>query len=205
VTVELTNSLLAYSVNTEFPTLGESLLYIAGIMFFLALNAFFVASEFAIVKVRPSQIEADAKETGKEAKTALQVVSNLDSYLSANQLGITISSLALGFLGEPFVTALVYPMLANTGMPAKAIYLTSLTLAYVSFTFLHVVVGELVPKSIAIRKALGVTKVLSGPLHLFYKSFQWVIAFFNGTANWLLKHIFRMEPISESEHSHLAE
>lgn len=203
--VDFSHCLLAYSVNTEFPTLGGALLYIAGIVFFLALNAFFVASEFAIVKVRPSQIEADAKESGREAPVALRVVSNLDSYLSANQLGITISSLALGFLGEPFVTALVYPLLAQTGMPGKAIYLTSLTLAYISFTFLHVVIGELVPKSIAIRKALGVTKVLCGPLHFFYKTFQWVIAFFNGTANWLLKHIFRMEPISGEEHIHSAE
>lgn len=202
---DLSNILLASAAHHEFPTLGESLLYLAGIIFFLALNAFFVASEFAIVKVRPSQIEADAKETGKESKIALNVVSNLDSYLSANQLGITISSLALGFLGEPFVTALVSPVLANTGMPDKVIYLTSLTLAYVSFTFLHVVIGELVPKSIAIRKALAVTKALSGPLHFFYKTFQWVIAFFNGTANWLLKHIFRMEPVSESEHTHSAE
>jgi len=201
----INSSIFAANVHTQFPTLAESLAYIAGIIFFLALNAFFVASEFAIVKVRPSQIETDAKESGKKATTALRVVSNLDSYLSANQLGITISSLALGFLGEPFVTALVYPLLAQTGMPSKAIYVISLTLAYVSFTFLHVVLGELVPKSIAIRKALLVTKVLSGPLHFFYKSFQWVITFFNGTANLILKYVFRLQPISEGDHSHSAE
>ena len=198
-------SVLAANVHTEFPTLVESLLYIAGIIIFLCLNAFFVASEFAIVKVRPSQIETDAKETGKNSPTALKVTRNLDSYLSANQLGITISSLALGFLGEPFVTALVYPLLSQTGMPPKAIYIISLTLAYVSFTFLHVVLGELVPKSIAIRKALMVTKVLSGPLHFFYKTFQWVIAFFNGAANLILKYVFRMEPVSEGDHTHTAE
>lgn len=197
--------LLAANVHTEFPSLGESLLYLAGITFFLALNAFFVASEFAIVKVRPSQIEADDKDAGRQSHVAIRVTKNLDSYLSANQLGITISSLALGFLGEPFVTALVYPILAQTGMPDRAIYVTSLTLAYVSFTFLHVVLGELVPKSIAIRKALAVTKVLAGPLHLFYKSFQWVITFFNGTANLILKYVFRMEPVSEGDHSHSAE
>lgn len=197
--------LLAANVHTEFPSLGESLLYLAGITFFLALNAFFVASEFAIVKVRPSQIEADDKDAGRQSQVAIRVTKNLDSYLSANQLGITISSLALGFLGEPFVTALVYPILAQTGMPDRAIYVTSLTLAYVSFTFLHVVLGELVPKSIAIRKALAVTKVLAGPLHLFYKSFQWVITFFNGTANLILKYVFRMEPVSEGDHSHSAE
>ncbi len=201
----LQSSLLTATTAVESLTLGKSLLYIVGIIFFLGLNAFFVASEFAIVKVRPSQIEADAKETGKEHPTALKVTSNLDSYLSANQLGITISSLALGFLGHPFVEALAEPLLSQTGMPTTAIKAVSITLAYICFTFLHVVLGELVPKSIAIRKALAVTKVLSGPLHLFYKSFQWVIAFFNGTANLILKYVFRMEPVSEGDHSHSAE
>jgi len=205
VIVDLPHLFLAFTVHGDFPSLGTSVLYILGIVFFLALNAFFVASEFAIVKVRPSQIEAEAKETGNPQKIALRVVNNLDSYLSANQLGITISSLALGFLGEPFVSALVYPVLAYTGMPEKAIYWTSLILAYASFTFLHVVVGELVPKSIAIRRSLGVTTMLAGPLHVFYKMFQWVIVFFNGTANLILKHLFKMEPVSECEHIHSAE
>jgi CBS domain containing-hemolysin-like protein len=196
---------LADAALHEFPSLGQSMLYILGIVFFLLLNAFFVASEFAIVKVRPSQLEALAKENGSDPKLALHVVNHLDGYLSANQLGITISSLALGFLGEPFVKALVYPMLASTGMPQTWIYWISLILAYASFTFLHVVVGELVPKSLAIRKAVPVTMSLVGPLHLFFKAFQWVIVFFNGTANWILRVIFRVDPISESEHIHSAE
>ena len=197
--------LLTIAGDPPFPSLGESLLYILGIVFFLLLNAFFVASEFAIVKVRPSQIEAQAKETGEDPKLALHVVNHLDGYLSANQLGITISSLALGFLGEPFVKALVYPLLAYTGMPEKGIYWTSLILAYASFTFLHVVIGELVPKSIAIRKSLAVTMTLVAPLHVFFKGFHWIIVFFNGTANWLLKHLFRIEPVNEGEHIHSAE
>ncbi len=205
MTLDFANSFLAVAVEHPFPSLGKSILYILGILFFLCLNGFFVASEFAIVKVRPSQLEAGAKESGSNPKLALHVVNHLDGYLSANQLGITISSLALGFLGEPFVKALVYPLLAYTGMPEKGIYWTSLILAYASFTFLHVVVGELVPKSIAIRKSVGVTMALVAPLHLFFKSFNWVIVFFNGTANWLLKHIVRIEPASESEHIHSAE
>jgi CBS domain containing-hemolysin-like protein len=205
VTVDLANSLLAVVGDPAFPSLGQSILYILGIVFFLLLNGFFVASEFAIVKVRPSQIEAQAKENGNDPRLALHVVNHLDGYLSANQLGITISSLALGFLGEPFVKALVYPLLAYTGMPDKGIYWTSLILAYSSFTFLHVVIGELVPKSLAIRKSLVITMALVGPLHLFFKCFQWVIVLFNGTANWLLKNLFRIEPVSESEHSHSAE
>jgi len=197
--------LLAVIGDPTFPTLGSSLLYVFGIVFFLLLNGFFVASEFAIVKVRASQIEAQAKEKGGNPKLALHVVNHLDGYLSANQLGITISSLALGFLGEPFVKALVYPLLAYTGMPATGMYWVSLILAYSSFTFLHVVVGELVPKSLAIRKSLAITMALVGPLHLFYKSFQWVIVLFNGTANWLLKTLFHIESVSEIEHIHSAE
>ena len=196
---------LAATGTHQFPSLGESLLYISGILFFLLLNAFFVASEFAIVKVRPSQLEAESKENGVDLKLALHVVNNLDGYLSANQLGITISSLALGFLGEPFVKALVYPLLAYTGMPEVGIYWTSLILAYASFTFLHVVIGELVPKSIAIRKSVPVTLALVRPLHLFFKGFHWVIVFFNNTANWILKNILHIDPISEGEHIHSAE
>jgi CBS domain containing-hemolysin-like protein len=189
----------------EFPTPLETMLYLLGIAFFLLLNAFFVASEFAIVKVRPSQLESHGKETGADTARAIHVVKHLDGYLSANQLGITFSSLALGFLGEPFVKALVSPLLAQTGMPEVGIYWVSLVIAYASFTFLHVVVGELMPKSIAIRRSVGTTLLLVGPLHLFYKSFSLVIRFFQGTANWLLKTLFRIEPISESEHVHSAE
>ena len=189
----------------DFPTLGETILYLFGITFFLLLNAFFVASEFAIVKVRPSQLESHGKETGADVSRAVHVVKHLDGYLSANQLGITFSSLALGFLGEPFVKALVSPILAQTGMPEVGIYCVSLIIAYASFTFLHVVVGELMPKSIAIRRALGTTMMLVGPLHLFFKTFYLVIRFFQGTANWLLKTFFRIDPISEGEHVHSAE
>ncbi len=205
MTADTAIQFLAVAGAHEFPSLGQSLLYILGIAFFLLLNGFFVASEFAIVKVRPSQLEALSKENGSNPKLALHVVNHLDGYLSANQLGITISSLALGFLGEPFVKALVYPLLASTGMPQMWIYWISLILAYASFTFLHVVVGELVPKSIAIRKAVPVTMALVAPLHLFFKMFHWVIVFFNGTANWVLKTIFRIDPISEGEQSHSAE
>lgn len=201
-------------VSHDFPGVGQVFLYIAGIVFFLLLNAFFVASEFAIVKVRLSQLESHGKETGADVLRAVHVVKHLDGYLSANQLGITISSLALGFLGEPFVEALISPLLFLMGIPEKAellglrlspVAVISFLLAIASFTFLHVVVGELLPKSIAIRKALRVTLVLTGPLHLFYISFFWVIRFFQGTANFLLKHVFRIDPISEGEHVHSAE
>ncbi len=194
-----------HPLSTEFPSGIEVVFYIVGIIFFLLLNAFFVAAEFAIVKVRPSQIETTGKESGRDFSRALHIVNHLDGYLSANQLGITISSLALGFLGEPFVTALVAPLLFQIGLPQNVVYWTSLALAIASFTFLHVVVGELMPKSIAIRKAVATTVLLAGPLHIFYKAFKLVIVFFNSTANWLLKTLFRIEPVGEGEHIHSAE
>jgi CBS domain containing-hemolysin-like protein len=190
---------------TEFPSLGKSLLYLVGIIFFLLLNAFFVASEFAIVKVRPSQLEAEAKANPVKTKTALHVVNHLDGYLSANQLGITIASLALGFLGEPFVEALVAPVLLLTGMSVWWVKLISFGLAIVSFTFLHVVIGELMPKSIAISRSVSTTLALASPLHAFYRSAHWAIIVLNGTANWLLKRLFNIEPVSEGGHSHSAE
>jgi CBS domain containing-hemolysin-like protein len=190
---------------TEFPSLGKTLLYLAGIIFFLLLNAFFVASEFAIVKVRPSQLEAETKADPAKLKTALRVVNNLDGYLSANQLGITIASLALGFLGEPFVEALVSPVLLLAGIPVFWVKGISFTLAIISFTFLHVVLGELMPKSIAIRRAVPVTLALAGPLHAFYRSAHWAIIVLQGAANRLLKIFFNMDPVSEGGHSHSAE
>jgi len=190
---------------TDFPSAGKAMLYIAGIIFFLFLNAFFVASEFAIVKVRPSQLEGEAKDNPVKAATALKVVNNLDGYLSANQLGITIASLALGFLGEPFVAAMVSPLLMQTGMSVWWVKGISFALAIISFTFLHVVIGELMPKSIAISRSVGVTMNLAAPLHAFYKSAHWAILVLNGTANWLLKKLFNIEPISEGDHHHSAE
>ncbi|MGB6221610.1 hemolysin family protein [Haloferula sp.] len=197
----------------DLPGLGKTLLYLSGIAFFLLLNAFFVASEFAIVRVRPSQLETYEKENPGSTRTATKVVENLDGYISANQLGITISSLALGFLGQPFVQALVSPLLFMAGMPesVQLLWLTlepvrwiSFALAIASFTFLHVVIGELLPKSIAIRKAVATTLLLTKPLHVFYRAFHWAIRVLNGTANFLLKHVFRIDPISEGERVHSA-
>ncbi len=192
-------------IRYDFPSGLEAFLYLLGITFFLLLNAFFVASEFAIVKVRPSQLESHGKETDVDVSKAVHVVSNLDGYLPANQLGITFSSLALGFLGQPFVTALISPVLSMTPMPAQGIYWVSLVIAYASFTFLHVVVGELIPKSIAIRRSLVTSLTLVAPLHVFYKTFYWLIRFLQATANWLLVNVFRIDPISEEEQVHSAE
>ena len=131
----------AVEVPYEWPSVSKAIWLLVGIVFFLLLNAFFVASEFAIVKVRPTQIDGELKSKPRRAKTAKHVVDHLDGYLSANQLGITIASLALGFLGEPFVAALVGPLLYRIpGLPdlvKSAIPTISFVLAIISFTFLH--------------------------------------------------------------------
>ncbi len=190
----------------ESLTLGKAALYLVGIVFFLLMNAFFVGSEFAIVKVRRSQIETGQKEKPRRSKVALQVVDNLDGYLSANQLGITIASLALGFLGEPFVAALIGPLLAEIpGFPPAAKAPLSFGIAIASFTFLHVVIGELVPKGIAIRRSLGTTLALARPLHWFYWLFKPAIVVLNGTANLVLSHVFRIDPVADGHHVHSSE
>ena len=189
----------------EFLSSGQALLYLAGIAFFLLLNAFFVASEFAIVKVRPSQLEAIENEAPGRATKAMKVVGKLDSYLSANQLGITISSLALGVFGGLFVYVLISPVLLQLGVPEsfewwlislQPVRLISFFLAIISFTFLHVVIGELIPKSIAIRFPVETTLKVAAPLAFFYTSFLWAIQLLNGAANFTLKRVLRIEPIA---------
>ena len=188
-----------------FPEWWESAAYIAGIFFLLLLNGFFVASEFAIVKVRPSQIEGALESKPRRAGISKHVVGNLDGYLSANQLGNTIASLALPVVGERFIALLVGPALFHTGLSAEVIKVITISTAMILFTFLHVVVGELLPKSIAIRKSLATTLLIARPLHIFYvvcRPFIWVL---NGTANWLLKTIFKIDPVSEGEAVHSSE
>ena len=184
----------------HYPTFAEAAWSVFWIVVLLLGNAFFVASEFAIVKVRPSQVETAGKLRGKAYATAEKVVGHLDGYLSANQLGITLSSLALGFIAEPFVAKLIGPTLYQIEWFRQDwIPTVSFITALVLFTFLHVVIGELLPKSVAIRKPLETTLLLAPPLRWFYVASWFAIYFLNGTANRLLKLIFRMDPAGEGE------
>lgn len=198
---------------TEYPPAWQIVLYLMGMVFFLLLNAFFVAAEFAIVKVRPSQVEGVMKLKPKRAQSTRAIIENLDPYLSACQLGITIASLALGFLGEPLVESLVGPSLSKMFPQLVAVKMVGLDvisaisfiIAIMSFTALHVILGELMPKSVAIRKSLATSLELSRPLQLFAKAFALPIHLMNGAANWLLKNLFRIQPIDEHGHAHSAE
>ncbi|MDB6150719.1 MAG: corC 2, partial [Chthoniobacter sp.] len=185
---------------------GNILLQLAVILFLVLLNGFFVASEFAIVKVRGSQLEALEEEGEKRAAFARHVTVHLDAYLSATQLGITLASLALGWVGEPFLARMIQPFFYAFGLTSEAVIRpVSITLAFAVITFLHIVLGELAPKSLAIRKSVITTLWIARPLALFYVLFKPAIWFLNGAANLVLKHVFRLEPVSEHELAHSEE
>jgi len=193
-------------VRYQWPTLGETLFYLGGIFLFLLLNALFVAAEFAFVKVRPSQIEAEGKDKSPEGVAARKIVADINPYLSAAQLGITVASLALGALGEPFIEKLVGPPLQEIPwFPPGLVSSLSWVLAIGSFTVLHVVVGEQLPKTIAIRKSLETTLVLARPMRLFYNLCSLPIRMLNGAANRLARVVFRIEPATGHEEAHSAE
>ncbi len=143
-----------------------SLLLVA---FFLAMNAFFVIGEFAMVRVRPSQIEMALQEGKPGAKAAKRVTENVNAYLAACQLGITLASLALGWLGEPAFSALVRPVLAPIGLSDTAISSIAIAIGYILMTTLHVVVGEQIPKSFAIFSTERWALRTSGVLVVFYR------------------------------------
>lgn len=170
----------------------------------IAMTGFFVASEFAIVKVRASRIDQLISEGNKRAITAKRVISSLDEYLSANQLGITITSLGLGWLGEPTVEKLLLPLLERMHISPSLAHVLSFAVAFGSITFLHVVVGELAPKTLAIQKAETITLLTAKPLILFYKVMYPFIWLLNTSAR-IVTSLFGLKPASEHELAHSEE
>ena len=170
------------------------------------LNGFFVTAEFALVKIRASQLDTLAAEGNKRATFAKQVKDNLNAYLSACQVGITAASLGLGWLGEPFIAGMLQPFFALAGIESTAVIKSvSFALAFSVITFLHIVLGEQAPKILAIRKAISATLFVSAPLRLFYTVFKPAIWLLNAASNWILLHLLRIEPIAEGELAHSEE
>src|SRR5699024_8902639 len=172
-------------------------------LFFVFANGFFVAAEFAIVKIRASQIELQIKTGSKVAKIAKNITDNLDRYLAATQLGITLASLALGWVGEAVMSELVFDMLSFFGIEVSTALSKNLglILAFSTITFLHIIFGELAPKSIAIQKPVATTMGIAIPLHFFFVIFRPIIYVLNGFANLLLRLIgFKINP-QEAFHS----
>ena len=168
------------------------------VIVFLAMNAFFVVAEFALVRVRRSQLDLAVAEGRKGAKAALDVSSNINAYLSACQLGITLASLAIGWLGEPAVSAVLEAPLLAAGLPESAVYPVCVAVGFILITALHVVVGELIPKSFAIFSTEKYALFTAGPLRMFYKVTYPVMVVFNGITNWVVK-LCGHDPANEHE------
>lgn len=162
----------------------------------LAFTAFFVITEFAIIKVRPSRLDQLIAEGNKNALAAKKVTSSLDEYLSACQLGITITSLGLGWLGESTIERILEPVLHYLPIPDSAILLISFALALAIMTYLHVVIGELTPKTFAIYKAEAVTLAVARPITIFYRITYPFIKILNGSAQ-VIARLFGLKAGSE--------
>ena len=172
---------------------------------FVAINAFFVAAEFSIVKIRRSRLEEIEAHGNKKAKLAIKVTSSLDSYLSATQLGITLASLALGWIGEPALAVIIDPLFGHWLKDDPILmHSVSIATAFTIITLLHVVFGELVPKSIAIQKTETAVMLVVRPLYLFAQIFRPIIYIFDHLAALALK-LIGIQPAHDSDLVHSEE
>ena len=163
-------------------SLTEVLVDFLLILLIVALNGFFVASEFSLVSVRRTRIEARVEEGSASAKSALRLLDNPTRFISAVQLGVTLASLALGWLGEPTIAGILEPLaaqIATEGTVAYVAHIAAIVISFVIITFLHVTLGELVPKMFALEKAETFALIASRPLELFAKIFSPVLWVFN--------------------------
>lgn len=167
-------------------------------------TAFFVATEFAVVRVRPSRIDQLVLEGDERAVSVQRVISNLDGYLSACQLGITITALGLGWLGEPTVERLLHPVFSYFDLPQQAVSVLSFIIAFSSITFLHVVMGELAPKTLAINKAEQISLMFARPIIFFYRIMYPFIWLLNGSAT-VITRMLGLKPAKEHEEAHSEE
>jgi CBS domain containing-hemolysin-like protein len=156
-------------------------------LFLVALNGFFVAAEFAIVKVRASQIEIKAKTGSRVGKMAKGIIHHLDGYLAATQLGITLASLGLGWIGEGVIHQIIVSAVQGYNIPDAYLTTVSTVLAFSIITIMHIVFGELAPKSFAIQRPVATTLFVAVPLRAFYLLFRPFIWVLNGFASILLK------------------
>ena len=170
----------------------------------IALTAFFVATEFAMVKVRSSKIDQLILEGKKGAVSAKKVVSHLDEYLSACQLGITVTALGIGWVGESTFEVILHPIFGYFNVSESLSQILILAIAFVLSTFLHVVVGELAPKTLAIQKAEAITLLTAKPIIWFYRILYPFIWFLNGSARVLIG-LFGLKPASEHDVAHSEE
>src|SRR5689334_7847895 len=186
---------------------GGVLLRIAIVIVLVCANAFFVAAEFALVAARRSRVDDMAARGDAGARIVQRTLKDLDRYISATQLGITLASLALGWLGEEAVAALIDRVFAHLGYtaPSAAVHTTAAAItAFLVITFLHIVLGELTPKSIALVKPERVSKLVARPLFGFATLMLPFIAVLNGAANAMLR-LAKIRPTSDRDRVHSPE
>lgn len=182
----------------------DNLINIIVVLLLVFMNAFFVATEFSMVKVRKSRIETLVAEGNSRAKYTLKVVRDLNSYLSACQLGITLASLGLGWVGEPAVARMLEPLFALMHLPETMVHSVSFVIGFSLITTFHIVLGELCPKSLAILFAEKIAMFTAMPLIFFYKLTYPIMWAFNHSTNLILK-AFGVSQVDEAEEAHTDE
>ncbi|MCI3922618.1 hemolysin family protein [Paenibacillus sp. TRM 82003] len=180
------------------------ILNLVWVVLLIALTAFFVATEFSIIRLRSSRVDQLVIEGRKNALAVRKVTGNLDAYLSACQLGITITALGLGWLGEPTIEKLLHPLFHSLGIGEPAAGLVSFVIAFAGITYFHVVLGELAPKSFAIQKPEEVSFRFARPIIWFHRLAYPFIWLLNGSANRVIR-LFGLRPAGESEEAHSEE
>src|ERR1051325_11140846 len=169
--------------------------YVLVVLLLVFANGFFVAAEFALVGVRRSRIETLAAAGDRRAARLLSLLDDLNAYISATQLGITMASLALGWVGEPVFAHLLEGPLAGR-VSDVTLHTISFAIAFSIITFLHIVLGELAPKTLALERAEAVSLAISWPLHAFYKVFQWPIRLLDWSGTRVVR-LFGLHPSGE--------
>lgn len=182
-----------------------SFIKLGAAIFLVLLNGFFVLAEFSLVKIRKTRLEELAQQGNANARLALKVVAAFDTYLGATQLGITVASLALGWLGEPAISALLEPVFRNY-LPLSEWVITAISMAtgFIIIIFFHIVLGELVPKSVAVQRAEQVALACAWPLYMFHKLGYPVIVLLNRTARFILG-LLGMKTVNEADLTHSEE
>ena len=194
------------SLPHEWEDAGTVFLRVLAVGVLVAINGFFVAAEFALVKVRGAQLDVLVEEGDVRARLAKHILGSLDSYLSASQLGVTLASLALGWVGEPYLSHLIAPLFYKLGLGSDTVVRSiCLVLGFAGITFLHITLGEQAPKILAIRRPLPAVLLIGRPLRWFTAVFKPAIWFLNASSNWMLRNLFRVQPVSESELVHSEE
>ncbi|MBR4383043.1 MAG: HlyC/CorC family transporter [Selenomonadaceae bacterium] len=176
------------------------LLHTILVAFLIAMNGFFVAAEFCCVKMRPSRLETLIQEGNTRAKYAKKLIDELDEALSVTQLGITLASLGLGWVGEPFVAKLISPLIQAAGFGETLTHTISFALGFSLITAMHIILGELTPKSMAIASAEKILLTIALPMIIFWKVMYPFVWLLNKTAGFVTHHLGLT--ISEGEIAH---